>query len=338
MDDSSKILTSNLASKVQAFSDEHCLIAEGSTIIIGLSGGPDSVALLSLLKKLQPQYNLTLIAAHLDHQWRKNSHKDEEFCRELAKKLGVEFVSSKAEEIELPPEKAKKSGSQEELGRSLRRAFFEKLAQKYSAQAIALGHHYNDQQETFFLRMIRGASIAGLSGIKPKQGLYIRPLLDCTKQELLEYLASGGLSYLEDETNKDPKYLRNAIRHQVIPALRDCDSRFDASFYKTLKTVQETDAYLDRITKDTLESISSEVQGALALDTEKFLATDSFLHHRLLVTWFVKEGVAFTPTTAFFNEVMRFMQNSGKEHKVHISWSLVKHGSSISIEKASETP
>lgn len=324
---------SNLVNKVQAFSEEHQLFTEGSSIIIGLSGGPDSVALLSLLKKLQPQYNLNLLAAHLDHQWREDSSKDEEFCRVLAEKLDVDYISAKAEDSILPPNKAKKaSGSQEELGRLLRRTFLEQLAQKYNAQAIALGHHYNDQQETFFLRMIRGASIAGLAAMKPQSGLYIRPLLECTKQELLEYLSVEKLHYLEDETNKDPKYLRNAIRHQVIPALRDCDSRFDASFYKTLKTVQETDAYLDRITKDTLDSITSDYHGALALNKDKFLATDSFLHHRLLVTWFCKEGVPFTPTTAFFNEVMRFMQNPGKEHKVNSTWSIVKNAHLISIK------
>ena len=334
MDASSKISMSKLVTKAQAFSDEHNLITKGSTIIIGLSGGPDSVALLSVLKKLQPQYNLQLIAAHLDHQWRTDSANDVTFCKNLADKLKVPFISAQAKDINLPPLKRKKaSGSQEELGRLLRRSFFEGLAQKDNT--IALGHHYNDQQETFFLRMIRGASIAGLAAMKPRQGIYIRPLLDCTKQELLDYLTAENLSYLEDETNKDPKYLRNAIRHQVIPALKDCDARFDASFYKTLKNVQSTDAYIERITQDTFNKITTQSQDALQLNKELFLATDSFLHHRLLVTWLCKEQVSFTPTTAFFNEIMRFMNNQGKEHKIHTSWKLSKKAGMISIEKTS---
>ena len=331
MDASSKISMSNLATKAQAFINEHNLINEGSTIIIGLSGGPDSVALLSVLKKLQPQYNLQLIAAHLDHQWRTDSAQDVTFCKNLADKLDVTFITAKAEDINLPPLKRKKaSGSQEELGRLLRRSFFEGLAEH---NAIALGHHYNDQQETFFLRMIRGASIAGLAAMKPRQGIYIRPLLDCTKQELLDYLTAENLNYLEDETNKDPKYLRNAIRHQVIPVLKDCDARFDASFHRTLKNIQSTDAYIERITQDTFSTITTQSQDTLHLNKEQFLATDPFLHHRLLVTWLCKEQVPFTPTTAFFNEIMRFMNNQGKEHKVHTSWKLVKQAGMISIEK-----
>ncbi len=318
---------------MQAYSDEHNLITIGSTIIIGLSGGPDSVALLSILKKLQPQYNLTLIAAHLDHQWRKDSHKDEAFCKELAASHNIEYVSTKAEDITLPSSKMKNPSSapKEEVGRALRRAFFNDLAHKHNATAIALGHHYNDQQETFFLRMIRGASIAGLAAMKPKQEIYIRPLLTCTKQEIIEYLASEGLKYLEDETNKDTHYLRNAIRHLVIPALRDCDTRFDVSFSKTFSNVQQTDAYLDRVTKTAFDHITSKQSNVLALDKDKFLAIDSFLHHRLLVLWLCKEGVPFTPTTSFFNEIMRFMNNSGKEHKVHTSWSIIKNAHQIRI-------
>ncbi len=316
-----------LEEKVRAFSDEHQLISEGSTLIVGLSGGPDSVALLTLLHNVYP--TCRLIAAHLDHQWRKESSKDVTFCRAFTESLSVEFVHTTAQNITL----TKKPQSQEDHGRLIRRAYFEELAKEYHASAIALGHHYNDQQETFFLRMIRGASIAGLAAMKPKKELYIRPLLSCTKEELLSYLKDKNMAYVEDETNTDPKYLRNAIRHQVIPALRACDTRFDSSFVKTLKTIQETDAYLDRITKVTLEAMSTTLKGATLLDTKKLLATDEFLQHRLLVHWLCKERVPFTPTQGFFNELMRFLHNQGKEHQLHPSWKLVKSGTSLSIKR-----
>ncbi len=319
-----------LVKKVQTFSDEQQLITKGSCpqgsclqescLIVGLSGGPDSVALLSLLKELQPLYEYTLIAAHLDHQWRENSHEDIDFCRSFAKSLDVRFESATLDTITL----SKKPGSQEEHGRLIRRAYFEELAHTYNAFGIALGHHYNDQQETFFLRMIRGASISGLAAMKPQNGLYIRPLLECTKDEILAYLKDKNISYLEDETNKDTKYLRNAIRHQVIPALRECDERFDRSFYKTLQSVQDTDAYITRITEEAFTDMTTKIQGTTALSHKKFLEADPFLKERLLIRWFCEEGVPFTPSGGFFNEVMRFMKNEGKEHQVHPSWKLVK--------------
>lgn len=329
---------SNLLKNIHAFSDEHQLIAKGSTIIIGLSGGPDSVALLSLLVQLQPQYALTLIAAHLDHQWRQDSHQDLLFCQQIAQDLGVPFISAQANAITLPPDKAKKAaGSQEELGRLMRRTFLEKLAHEQQADAIALGHHYNDQQETFFIRLIRGASIAGLAGIQPKHGLYIRPLLTTTKEQLLTYLKQEGLSFRNDETNQDPTYLRNAIRHKVIPALRECDSRFDTSFRRTLTNIQETNEYLERVTTNTLNKMSSTQNGVTAINVEQFLATDSFLHHRLLVHWFIQEDVSFTPGTSFFNEVLRFIANPGREHQVGATWKLVKNNGFLSIEKVFPT-
>jgi tRNA(Ile)-lysidine synthase len=301
------------------------LLTKNSTLIVGLSGGPDSVALLSLLTQLKKGYGLRLIAAHLDHQWRPTSEQDVLFCKQLAQSLGNEFVHQKAEHISL----TKKPGSQEERGRLQRRIFFEECARAQGAQAIALGHHADDQQETFFLRMIRGASIAGLSVMKPHTGLYIRPLLKRTKQELLTYLDDQHLGYLTDETNADTQYLRNAIRKEALPALRSCDGRFDISFFKTLEEVQETDEYLDRVTKELFSSLANE--GSISI--EKFLATDSFLHNRLLVQWFCHEQVPFTPSRAFFNEIVRFLKNPAKEHSVHPAWYLSKTAGTVSIKR-----
>ncbi len=322
---------SNLIKKVEAFSDEHQLITKGATIVIGLSGGPDSMALLSLLSTLQSTYALTLIAAHLDHQWRPDSSKDDEFCKAQADQLGIPYISAQASEITLTPEKRQKaSGSKEELGRFLRRAFFNEIARTTDG-VIALAHHYQDQQETFFIRIIRGASIAGLAGMKPKQGQYIRPLLTCTKQELIAYLDSKNLPYLEDKTNIDQRYLRNRIRHTVLPALRACDARFDSSFKKSLKNIQDTDAYLERVTEETYEQIAQDS----GISIQEFLAIDPFLHHRLLVYWFIKAKVPFTPTTALLSEVMRFLNNPAKEHQVHPSWRLVKEKTILTIQHTS---
>ncbi len=315
-----------LVEKIRTFSDEHQLIPKGSPLIVGLSGGPDSIALLSILKTLEPVYDYTLIAAHLDHQWRIHSSKDVAFCKEFADSLQIAFVHTTADQISL----TKKPRSQEDTGRLLRRTYFERLAQEHRAKGIALGHHYHDQQETFFLRLIRGASIAGLAAMKPKQKEYIRPLLTCTKDELIAYLNELAIPFLTDETNDDPRFLRNAIRHTVMPALRACDDRFEGSFQKTLSALQETDAYLERITEQMLTQLTRDSH---QLSIDAFLATDTFLHPRILVAWLCKEGVPFTPSTKFFEELIRFMHNNAQEHQMHPSWKLRKSGTLLSIHK-----
>ena len=322
-----------LLEKVRSYSENHTLIEPGSKILVGLSGGADSVALLYLLNALAPGYNLSLVAAHFDHQWRENSAADKEFCHALARQLNIEFVAQTAS-VYLSEKKQSHSpnGSQEELGRTLRRAFFEEYAHFYGAHAIALGHHEDDQQETFFLRLIRGASIAGLAAMKPKNGRYIRPLLSCTKAELIEYLKQQGLTHREDPTNNDTKYLRNAIRHIVIPAFQQSDPRFTTTFRNTLHSVQETDRYLAKVVDELFTKIASTSENTILLHHEEFLKVDEFLHPRILVAWLSQAKVPYTPSTAFFDELTRFIKNSGKKHQLHPSWSLVKKGPYLAIE------
>ena len=324
-----------LLDKVVLYSEKYSLIEPGSKILVGLSGGPDSVALLALLSTLASRYDLFLIAAHFDHQWRENSAEDKEFCQTLARKLHIEFVSQTASEHAMKKKEDSYSynGSQEELGRILRRSFFEECVQLYGAHAIALGHHEDDQQETFFLRMIRGASVAGLAAMKPKNACYIRPLLSCTKAELIEYLNQQGLTYREDPTNNDTKYLRNAIRHNVIPAFQQSDPRFNTTFRNTLHSVQETDIYLAKVVDELFTKIVHTSQEATLLHREEFLKIDEFLHPRILVAWLTLAKVPYTPSTAFFDELTRFMKNSGKKHQPHPSWSLVKKGPYLGIER-----
>jgi tRNA(Ile)-lysidine synthase len=312
-----------LIERVRRYSDTHQLLAQESHIIVGLSGGPDSMALLSLLHALAPHYSYTLSAAHLDHQWRATSHKDVLFCQKFAESLSIPFMHTTADKITL----TRKTYSPEDKGRYLRRTYFEELSRANNNAAIALGHHSQDQQETFFIRLVRGTSIAGLASMKPKHAGYIRPLLDCSKQELLGYLKDTSIPYLHDETNDDPRYLRNAVRSSVLPALRACDARFDLSFYKALADLQETDAYLERVAELTLVQITSED----SLHIEEFLATDKFLHPRLLVAWLRRVGIPFIPTTSFFDELVRFMKNNAIEHQMHPHWKMIKSGNLLTI-------
>lgn len=320
----------NLITKVTSFITKHHLIEPKSTIIVGLSGGPDSVCLLSVLKKLQPQYELRLIAAHLDHQWRTNSHEDARACQQFAQALNVEYREAQASTIKLTK---KYNGSLEEKGRHMRRTFFESIAREYNAQTIALAHHQDDQQETFFIRMIRGASITGLASIRPQQGIYIRPLLTLHKHEIIDYLEKERLTYIHDITNESNAHLRNALRHQVIPALKSCDDRFDKTFYKTIEQIQQTEQFLEQLTQKTFNTISTKKNGTHWIDCDTFLNMDPFLHPRLILHWLSLANVPFTPSTAFFNEITRFLKNPGLHHEVHTNWYILKKAGSACIIK-----
>jgi tRNA(Ile)-lysidine synthase len=310
------------------------LIKPHTTVVVGLSGGPDSVFLLHVLTYLAPMLGITIIAAHLDHEWRLDSAQDVLFCKTLCQKLGVLLVSKKASEL---TRSAKYNGSKEALGRYMRRHFLETTATAYNAEAIALAHHQDDQQETFFIRLFRGTSLTGLAGMRSKHGLYIRPLLSIHKSAILAYLHKHGITYLYDSTNADNRFLRNRIRNALIPALKACDSRFDQSFKKTLIHIVQTEQFIEEITETTFKAIAQEIDGVIWLDKEKFFACNHFLHIRLLLRWLYCAHVPFTPTTAFLNEIYRFLEQSNSQsHAVSTTWYIVKKQNLVAILKNQE--
>ncbi len=316
--------------KTLSYINKHSLIKPNTTIVVGLSGGPDSVCLLQVLKQLQPKLNLTLIAAHLDHEWRNDSSQDALFCKQYAESLGIEFIQSKVSQID---NQKKYNGSHEEQGRLLRRIFFKSVADQYKADSIALGHHQDDQQETFLLRLIRGASIAGLAGMKPQDKEYIRPLLGLYKKDIHEYLERNNLTYVHDSTNESDTFLRNALRLKVLPALKTCDSRFNKNFEKTHAHIQETDAFIARLVQKIFQDLARTEDGEIWIDIEKLLAADTFLHHSLLLTWLCAAQVSFTPSTGFFEEIIRFLKNSGSQHQPEKNWKIVKKVGVATIKK-----
>ncbi len=320
-----------LFQKIQHYIIHHNLIASGNKIVIAFSGGPDSMLLLQYLNSIKHTFNLTLIACHLDHGWRENSASEVVFCKELCEKLDIPFVSARLQDLTI--EKQTK-GSKEEIGRNARRFFLENVAREHNANLIAVGQHLDDQEETFFIRLIRGSTLSGLTCIKPKEGVYIRPLLEIKKQEILDYLDQEGIVYLTDPSNELDIYLRNRIRKYVIPALRETDDRFDHNFLRTLGSVQDAEQYLTRVTEQAFMSIAHQAHETWHLDTAKLRELDPFLQYRVLLLWLIKSGVPFVPTERFLDEIMRFIEQPGsKAHTLHTHWSMVKKKNIVFIEK-----
>lgn len=300
------------------------------SIILGLSGGPDSVFLLHILSQLKDAGKIdNIIATHLDHEWRPESAKEAIFCQEIAKKYGVTCITKKLSELKNLGFDHKFDGSKEELGRKARRFLFEFFKKEYNCDSIALAHHAQDQEETFFIRLIRGASLSGLVSIKPKSGYYIRPILEINKRDILEFLDKNKIQYVTDQSNTSHDYLRNRIRELVIPELKKCDTRFEQNFKNTITRLSETEDFLQELTKETFNKITDnnpeKTNTPIRLNLNQFFNLHKILQYRILIYWLIKEDLKFPTSQSFFDEVIKFLkQPESKTHKIHHNWSIIK--------------
>lgn len=194
------------------------MISPGDRVIVAVSGGPDSMALLHVLHCLSPQLKCELVAAHLNHGLRAEADAEQRFVETCCRDWGIPFYARK---LDIGSLAAAQKRNVEDLGRQERYRFFDELADELSVQRIATAHHEDDQAETVLMRLIRGTGLRGLRGILPVQGRIIRPLLTTSKETLLAYLEANSLDYCTDQSNFDPAYLRNRVRHHLMPLLRE---------------------------------------------------------------------------------------------------------------------
>ena len=198
---------------------KHKMIAPGEHIIVAVSGGADSVALLNVLMVLKQKWRLDLTVAHLDHGIRgAESRREAEFVRGLACQMDIPCISEQRDVLSCKKEKGL---SLQEAAREVRYLFFQEVFMREHADKIALGHHADDQAETILMWFLKGASINGLSGMPPlRDGIFIRPLIEVTRNEIEQYLQQSSIDSIPDTSQYELHYLRNKIRHQLIPILK----------------------------------------------------------------------------------------------------------------------
>jgi len=195
----------------------HDLAPSGSRVIVAVSGGSDSVALSHLMMSLDRAGDLYVAAfAHFNHQLRADANRDEEFCAGLAASLGRAFIADRGDVAMLARRERR---SIEDASRHARYEFLEKARIEANAERIALGHTRDDQAETFLLRLLRGAGSRGLAAMHPRRGPMIRPLIDCRRSELRDYLAEHGIAFVHDASNEDVSIPRNRVRAELLPLL-----------------------------------------------------------------------------------------------------------------------
>lgn len=255
------------------------LAAPGDCLIVAVSGGADSVALLDLLATL-PDYPLRLVVAHLNHLLRgPESDADERFVAELATRYKLPCEIRRVDVRSLAVQHRL---SLEEAGRKARYDFFEELRQRHQAAAIAVAHHADDQAETLLLRLLRGAGTSGLSAMAHRTGqAVIRPLLGLRRDELRCHLARRGITFREDASNQDRSFLRNRIRHELLPLLADYNPAISQRLAATADLLAEDERLLEQLTRQTWQQLAHQGAGWASLPLDRLAAQPDAMRLRL---------------------------------------------------------
>lgn len=217
------------------------LIPPGSGVLCALSGGADSMYLLCRLLEGRERFGWTVCAAHFNHGLRAAAQRDQDFVRDWCGRQNVPFYACHDNVAEY----ARREGlSVEEAGRVLRYRFLEDAARREGLELIATGHHAGDNAETVLMNLIRGCGLNGLTGIPERRGNIVRPMLEVSRPEIEGYLTARGIPHVEDETNTDPTYTRNKVRHQLLPLLEELNPRAAAHIAAAARRLGEDEALL----------------------------------------------------------------------------------------------
>lgn len=274
--------TPGLLDEVGDYIDRHGLLVGVELLLVSCSGGGDSVVLLEALGKLAPRFGVRLSVAHLNHAWRgEESDRDARFVRHLATRLELPFTLGRAA---APPA----SGSVEAHFRAQRLEFLESAATDLGADAVALGHTLDDQAETVLMNLARGTGRLGLGGMRMRVRvgalLLLRPLLGTRRAKLRSYANQQGLTWLEDSSNADPRFVRNRFRGRVVPELEEAVPGAAENIARAADLLREEEAWLEGVTDDTLAAMSrvTECGRGVELDLEAIRALPTPLARRLL--------------------------------------------------------
>ena len=276
----------NLVSNTKNTILTHGLIPEGDGVLVGVSGGADSVALLWVLKSLSADLGFSLYAAHLNHGIRgAEAEEDQQYVRTLCRELDVPLYE---ETLDIPGVSAEEGKTLEQAAREQRYEFFQRACTRFGANTVAVAHHMDDQAESIMLHLIRGSGLKGLTGMKYRRGNIIRPFLDCRRSEIESFLAAGGISYRTDSTNLMRDASRNRLRLDVMPYIAE---HINPAFAKSLcamgRLLSEDEEYLSSAAEAALDAAAT----SLGYDRAKLLALPSPIRSRAIRIALQRSGV-----------------------------------------------
>ena len=272
--------------KVRGTINKYNMVKMYDRVLVGFSGGPDSIALLHALLKLRQECSFTICIAHLDHGFRgEESHADRKFCEDLAEKLGLDI---NCEEIDVPRIAKEKGLSPEEAARFERYDFFKRVAAAKKITKVAIGHNRDDQAETILMRAFRGSGMSGLGGISPVRSMgslaIIRPLIDVSRREIEEFVKENGFEVRRDSSNDKTLFTRNRIRHDLIPYLeKNFNANIKEILANTAENLRSENEFLEKLARRKFKSMSRRNNSSeIVIDIKKFKKQSTALRKRIL--------------------------------------------------------
>ncbi len=255
-----------LVRKVAGTIAAHSMIAAGDRVLVGVSGGMDSVALLRVLEVLGESEGWRLGIAHLHHGLRgAEADRDAAFVEDLAKTRNVPYYKKR---VDLHKIRKQSGRNLEEAGRDARYAFFHEIVSRFGFDRIAVGHHLEDDAELILMNMLRGSGPAGMSGIPPVRGRIVRPLINCRPKEIESFLRSENIAYVHDQSNDNTRFQRNHIRHRLIPALEQYNPRVVESLHRMGQLSAGENRWIESLVSPVFErAVSDRSTGRLVMDT-----------------------------------------------------------------------
>ena len=261
------------------------MIEENDSIVVAVSGGPDSMSLLSVLIKLKQKMNITLVVAHVNHMIRAVADSETEYVKKFCHDNGIDCFVKKVDVVKLAEQQ---KISTEEAGRNIRYDFFEEVFEKINANKIAIAHNKNDNAETVLMNIMRGSGVTGLKGIEPvRANKFIRPLIECDRKSIEQYCINQNLNPKFDESNKENIYTRNKVRNLLIPYIeKEFNPNIIESINRLSNLATQENEYIDRIVKkECANIIISKTKQEVKLDLKKFNALDDFIKSKAILEY-----------------------------------------------------
>ena len=311
-----------LLKKIKDTIGRFAMLEPGDRVLVAVSGGPDSVCLLSVLHALSAELKISLHIAHLDHMFRgRESAEEARFVGDLAGKLGI---PSTIEHIDVPSFCRERGLSSQVGAREVRYTFLSRAAQATGAVRIATGHTATDQAETFLLRLLRGAGATGLSAIPPVRKNVIRPLIDITRDEVHEYLRAAGLSFVIDPSNAKPLYTRNRIRLELMPVLKRFNPRIEETLASEAGVLRDEDEAIDAHLETLSCGMFEKDEDVIALKRDEFNALPLAFRRRIFRKITALAGLESSEMSLVqIDETLAFLATSQTGRSMNLSRGLL---------------